>query len=441
MIYDIESKKIDTVITKDMSRLGRDYIQTGYYIEKYFPENSIRYISLLDNIDTDIENSINDITPFKSLLNDMYSRDISKKIKSVKHDKQLNGLFIGGKAPYGYKICENKKNTIEIDEKAAEVVKKIFMMAVSGKSCREIAMQLNIENIKTPSEYAGINLSVKGKHAGNWSSEYISFMLKNQVYIGNMVQGRIKKASYKSKKCIKIPSDKWIIVENTHSPIIDKNIFERVQILLNNRVNTRFNTYDYTLKGLVFCHECKAPLGIIKRTLAGNKETLYFVCRTYQRFTKLKKCTCHNIRVEYVTNEVEKQIKEVFKTYCNKNELNKIAENEYRNINIENRLNNLKHKEFELQNNIYNMYNDKLCGILDEEDFCIIYKKIKEEKTLVKNKIEYLESEFNESFDTNILLEKFLNSISSNKELISSLIEKIEISQHKEIFIYFRFKQ
>ena len=129
MIQDIEDKKINMVITKDLSRLGRDYIGTGHYIEKYFPENQIRYISLLDGIDTGIDSNLNDITPFKSVLNDMYAKDISNKIKSVKHNKQDLGLFIGGKAPFGYKLDKEHPNKLFIDEEARHIIEKIFKEA------------------------------------------------------------------------------------------------------------------------------------------------------------------------------------------------------------------------------------------------------------------------------------------------------------------------
>lgn len=129
MLNDIEDKKINMVITKDLSRLGRDYIGTGHYLEKYFPENKVRYISVLDGIDTGIDSTLNDITPFKSVLNDMYAKDISNKIKSVKHNKQDLGLFIGGKAPFGYKLNKKHPNKLFIDEEAAKIVRKIFRKA------------------------------------------------------------------------------------------------------------------------------------------------------------------------------------------------------------------------------------------------------------------------------------------------------------------------
>ena len=213
MIGDIEAKKVNMVITKDLSRLGRDYIMTGHYMERYFPEKRVRYISLLDGIDTGVESSANDITPFRAIMNDMYAKDISKKIKSVKRDKQRKGQFIGGKPVYGYKMHPTEKNKIVIDEEVAPIVRRIFHMALEGMSCRQIATQLNEEGVPTPATYAGLPVANPGPYTGLWSSERISDMLQNETYIGNMVQGRTVKISYKSKKCLKQDRENWVVVE------------------------------------------------------------------------------------------------------------------------------------------------------------------------------------------------------------------------------------
>lgn len=199
MIADIETKKVNMVITKDLSRLGRDYIMTGHYMERYFPEHRVRYISLLDGIDTGVDSTANDITPFRAIMNDMYAKDISKKIKSVKRDKQRKGLFIGGKPMYGYKMHPTERNKIIVDEEAACIVRRIFAMALSGDSCRQIARTLNVEGVPTPATYCGWNMVNRSPFSGMWSSERISDMLRNETYIGNMVQGRTVKVNYKSK--------------------------------------------------------------------------------------------------------------------------------------------------------------------------------------------------------------------------------------------------
>ena len=304
LIADIEAKKVNMVITKDLSRLGRDYIMTGHYMERYFPEHRVRYISLLDGIDTGVDSTANDITPFRAIMNDMYAKDISKKISSVKHDKQHKGLFIGGKPVYGYQMHPTEKNKIVIDENVAPIVRRIFQMALNGMSCRQIAVKLNEEGIPTPASYAGIPVSHPGPYSGLWSSERISDMLQNETYIGNMVQGRSRKISYKSKKCVRQDPQDWVIVAGTHEPIVSPETFEKVQLLIRSRKATRSHTYDFLLKGLIFCHECGYPLAVINRKNARGEDRLFFICRTYQRFTKAGVCTCHSIKEQTVTDAV-----------------------------------------------------------------------------------------------------------------------------------------
>lgn len=275
MIQDIENKKINMVITKDLSRLGRDYIGTGHYLEKYFPEKRVRYISLLDGIDTGIDSTSNDITPFKSVLNDMYAKDISNKIKSVKHNKQDLGLFIGGKAPFGYKLKQEHPNKLFIDEEAKPIVERIFKEACSGKSCRAIAMDLTLDNIPTPSQYAIAHGAKMTKVSKNWADPRIREILLNEVYIGNMVQGRMKKINYKSKKNIRLPKEQWKVIENTHEPIIDKATFLKAKEMIETRKHTRVKTHDYLLKGLVHCHECGKKVGCSPRKLAKRNSLLF----------------------------------------------------------------------------------------------------------------------------------------------------------------------
>lgn len=450
LINDIESKNVNMVITKDMSRLGRDYIQTGYYLERYFPENQVRYISLLDGIDTGIDTSMNDITPFKAIMNDMYAKDISKKIKSVKHNKQKKGLFIGGKAPYGYIISPYERNKLIIDNEPAEIVKMIFQLSLEGKSSREIATILNKQNIPTPATYANINLSMKGAYSGKWSSERVTYTLKNQMYIGNMVQGTIKKVSYKSKKCIRLPKDEWIVVQNTHEAIVEKEIFDKVQLLIESRKKTRLRTYNYLLKGLIFCKECGYTLGVINRVLSGDRPTLYFICRTYQRFTKEERCTCHCVKVEAVTNVVLDKVRETCLKYIRKDDFNEISEKVYKELklqkNYEIEVKSLSNKIESLTDKIVRIYNDKLSGLLDDKDFQMMYKKIKENRILLQEKIVKLQEVINQDEDIynyklDDLINKFLDTINQNRELIVSLIERIEITENRELYIYFRYSE
>ena len=449
MIRDIEAKKVNMVITKDLSRLGRDYIMTGHYMERYFPEKRVRYISLLDGIDTGIESTANDITPFRAIMNDMYAKDISKKIKSVKHDKQQKGQFIGGKPMYGYKMHPTEKNKIIIDEEVAPIVRRIFAMALSGMSCRQIATVLNEEGIPTPATYCGWQRQKKGPYSGLWSSERISEMLKNETYIGNMVQGKSIKISYKSQKCIRQDQSKWVIVENTHEPLVEKETFLKVRQLLNSRNHTRNRTYDFLLKGMIFCHECGYPLAVINRKTAAGEDRLFFVCRTYQRFTTAGICSCHCIKEQTVTNSVIEKVREICQSYLQPDKLQSIAlaamEQENRENDHESEIQNVQNKIYNLTINLDKMYMDRLNGLLAEADFERMYQRLKMERTTLEERLKEMEMIQQNPIKSDILakelVQRYLNSTYTSRELLVSLIERIELTEQKQIIIKFRFPE
>ncbi len=449
MIEDIEAKKVNMVITKDLSRLGRDYIMTGHYMERYFPEKRVRYISLLDGIDTGVESTANDITPFRAIMNDMYAKDISKKIKSVKRDKQRKGQFIGGKPMYGYKMHPTEKNEIVIDEEVAPVVRRIFAMALDGMSCRKIAATLNEEGVPTPATYCGWNMGRKGPYAGLWSSERISEMLQNETYLGNMVQGRTVKISYKSKKCLKQDRENWVVVENTHEPLIDKETFQKVRMLVNSRKHTRSRTYDFLLKGLIFCHECGYPMAVLNRPPVSGEARLFFVCRTYQRFTKAGVCSCHSIKEQVVTEAVLTKVREVCEAYLDPNRLQPIAadavEKARKAENHEAEIQSIQNKIDSLTANLDKVYMDRLTGLLAEADFERIYQRVKMDRTSLEEKLKELESQKESPVSTEDrareLVQQFLDSAYTSRELLVSLIERVELTEDKQIIIKFRFRE
>ena len=449
MIADIESKKVNMVITKDLSRLGRDYILTGHYMERYFPEHRVRYISLLDGIDTGVDSTANDITPFRAIMNDMYAKDISKKIKSVKRDKQRKGQFIGGKPVYGYKMHPTEKNKIVIDEEVAPIVRRIFALALSGMSCRNIATLLNQEGIPTPATYANLPVARPGPYTGLWSSERISDMLQNETYIGNMVQGRSVKISYKSKKCLKQDPANWVVVEGTHEPLVDAETFQKVRMLVNSRRHTRSRTYDFLLKGLIFCHECGYPLAVLNRKNAKGEDVLYFVCRTYQRFTKAGVCTCHSIKEKTVTDAVIAKVREVCQVYLNPDDLlpaaQEAVENARKQSSLETELQALQSKIDSLTANLDRMYTDRLSGLLPEADFQRIFSRIKLEREQLEAKRQELElrqkSPVRSEDRARELVQRFIETAGESRELLVSLIERVELTEDKEIIIKFRFAQ
>ena len=449
MIGDIEAGKVNMVITKDLSRLGRDYIMTGHYMERYFPEKRVRYISLLDGIDTGVESTANDITPFRAIMNDMYAKDISRKIKSVKRDKQRKGQFIGGKPVYGYRMHPTEKNKIVVDEGAAVVVRRIFAMALDGISCRKIAAKLNEEGVPTPAAYAGLTVPNPGPYTGLWSSERISEMLQNETYIGNMVQGRTVKISYKSRKCLKQDRENWVVVEGTHDPLVDNETFQKVRMLVNSRRHTRSRTYDFLLKGLIFCHECGYPLAVLNRKNAAGEEVLYFVCRTYQRFTKAGVCTCHSIKEKTVTDAIIAKVREVCEACLNPRELLPMAQEAVEQAQKENAPENemqaIQNKIDSLTANLDKMYMDRLSGLLAETDFERIYQRVKMERAVLEDKLKALEAQKECTVSTEdrarALVQKYMDSAFTSRELLVSLIQRVELTEEKQIIIKFRFRE
>lgn len=449
MIGDIEAKKVNMVITKDLSRLGRDYIMTGHYMERYFPEHRVRYISLLDGIDTGVDSTANDITPFRAIMNDMYAKDISKKIKSVKRDKQRRGQFIGGKPVYGYKMHPTEKNKIVIDEDAAPVVRSIFNMALEGRSCRQIATQLNNDGVLTPAAYAGLPVGRPGPYTGLWSSERISDMLQNETYIGNMVQGRTVKISYKSKKCLRQDPENWVVVENTHEPIVDKETFQKVRMMVNSRKHTRSRTYDYLLKGIIFCHECGYPLAIVNRPPVSGEDRLFFMCRSYQRFTKTGVCTCHSIKEETVNEAVAAKVCEVCKRYLESAKLLPLAKAAIEEARIKERREaeqkTIQTKIDSLSANLDKIYMDKLAGLLAESDFERVYQKVRQERQSLEMKLkeygEQKECQISSEDKAKELVQRFMDSAGCSRELLVSLIERVELTEDKQLIIKFRFPE
>ena len=449
MIGDIETKKVNMVITKDLSRLGRDYIMTGHYMERYFPEHRVRYISLLDGIDTGVDSTANDITPFRAIMNDMYAKDISKKIKSVKRDKQRKGEFIGGKPMYGYKMHPTEKNKIVIDEEAAPIVRRVFDLALGGMSCRNIAVLLNREGIPTPATYANLPVAKPGPYTGLWSSERISEMLQNETYIGNMVQGRSVKISYKSKKCLKQDPANWVVVEGTHEPLVDAESFHRVRMLLNSRKHTRSRTYDFLLKGLIFCHECGYPLAVLNRKNAKGEDVLYFVCRTYQRFTKAGVCTCHSIKEKTVTDAVVAKVREVCRGFLNPEELLPMAreavEEARKQSSLEAELQALQSRIDSLTASMDRVYTDRLSGLLPEEDFQRLFNRLKLDRKLLEERRQEMELQKKSPVTVDDrareLVERFIGTAGKSRELLVSLIERVELTGEKDVIIKFRFHQ
>ena len=449
LLGDIEAKRVNLVITKDLSRLGRDYILTGHYLERYFPEHQVRYISLLDGIDTGTDTTANELTPFRAIMNDMYAKDISKKIKSVKRDKQQKGLFIGGKAVFGYKISQTEKNKLVIDEPAAGTVRRVFAMAAEGVSCRQIAERLNAEGVQTPAVYADLKVGKVGRYTGLWSGERISEMLRNETYLGHMVQGRRAKVSYKSKKCHSLPKESWVVVENTHAALVDQATFDRVQALLESRRSIRSRSYDFLLKGLIFCYECGYPLGVLNRKTAAGEDCLYFVCRSYQRSTRAGLCTSHTILEARVTQAVLSQLQKLCETPLREETLlpaaQQATEAAEREENRGREPAALRAQIRRLCARLDRIYLDWQNGILEDADFTRLYEGVRQERQALEKR---LHDTGHSGFGTvgteeraAGLVGQFRESAFFDRALLCSLVERVELTEDRDVILRFRCKQ
>ena len=316
LMEDINAGKINCIIVKDLSRLGRNYIETGKYLEKIFPFLGVRFISILDHYDSASEGNDADqiIIPFKNLINDAYCRDMSTKIRSQLDVKRKNGQFIGSFACYGYQKDPKNVNRLIVDPYAANLVRMIFRMKLEGCNSLRIAEKLNEMGALPPAEYKrsrGFNYDC-GYRSGKdpkWEVISINRILTNEMYIGTMVQGLNSKISYKIKQSRPVPKEEWIRVANTHEAIIEKPVFEEVQRLLTFDTRTAPEKREvYTLSGLVVCGDCGQNM-VRRRVMKGGKQYTYYHCSTYKNGDG---CSAHLINAEkleqLVLEAIQKQI-------------------------------------------------------------------------------------------------------------------------------------
>jgi len=447
LIEDIEKGRINTVITKDLSRLGRDYIMTGHYIEKYFPSKNVRYIAVNDGVDTYVENS-NDMTPFKSVINDMYAKDISKKIRTAITTKKLKGEFIGSIAPYGYKKDETNKNKLIIDEEQACIVRRIFKMFINNPSMMGISKQLTNEKIPTPSALKKLTATQKGIYKGLWNDVIIRRILTNPTYIGNLTQNRSKKVSYKVHKQHSIPIENWIIIPNTHEGIISEKDFNTVQSLMSKRNYIKPEKKEHLLSGLVFCGDCKKAMTF--STEKRNPKRVYLVCSTRKKYGKLSICPPRSIREDYLQNQVIEKIKEIAKKYVDKDLVieNSNTKNQYTEY-----VNNLRKEKVainkqleEIKTLIMNLYKDKVKNIISEQDFIELSKEFNNQREALTQRFNNIDGQIEQTHENKsnmVHIEKYLSDFLQFENIdrltLITLISRIYVLENKKLFIKFNF--
>ncbi len=300
MIEDIEAGSVQCVLVKDLSRLGRNMPEVSKYTGEYFPRKRVRFIAVNDLIDRDyldIDPDGDMMIDFKNMFNGFYPKDISKKVRSTFRSKQSNGQFIGAFASFGYVKSVADHNKLEIDPYAADIVKRIFTMYIKGVGQNTIAKTLNEEGVPCPSEYkkqCGLNYHNSNRLGATsyWTYSTIRNILKNEIYTGSMVQNKSFRHMCK-KNAISLPKEKWIVVENTHEPVIDRETWDKVQKLLKrNTRQTGFTDNVHMFAGYLKCGDCGRAMVKIRR-----KGEIYFNCGSYNRYGK-KFCTIHSIAEE-----------------------------------------------------------------------------------------------------------------------------------------------
>ena len=449
MINDIKDNKINCVIVKDLSRLGRNYIEVGKYIDEIFPSYNIRFIAINDNVDTykDPKSASSVIVPFKNLMNDEYARDISQKVRSVLDNKKTNGQFIGSTAPYGYLRDPNNKYKFVIDKKAGKVVKKIFAMILSGKSKKKVVEELNKMRIATPSVYkleeGTYNYNYKGK-SDVWTSKKLDNILKNRTYTGDLVQGKMKKVSHKVHKTLRVAEEDWVIIPNHHKPLIEKDDFNKVQEILYERtIKVRDNNKYDLFAGHLRCSECGGNL-----VLRQSKGYEYYYC---SNFVYKKMCTRHACNKQHL----EENVIEILNNFKNiitelDKKINDIIMLRDKDYDIE--ILKMKIESTTKQIDKYvmlrdNIKNDLQEGFINEDEYweysneySIEIKKMKSiHKELVEklNKVD-LSTEGNKDWMNKFKELKYIEKL--DKTIIDELIEDIVIDDDRNIKIIFKYE-
>lgn len=313
LLEDVERGVINMVITKDLSRLGRDYIMTGYYSEIYFPSKGVRYIAVSDRFDSAKKD--NDIAPFKNILNEMYARDLSIKIKTAKHQQAKRGLFIGSQTPYGYTRSPDDKHHLIVDPEAAEVVRLIFSLAGSGMGNIAIATELKARGIVAPSVYKyqrgdkrfSRYPAIQKGDPCYWSHGSIDQMLNNPVYTGDLVSLKTETVNCKTKKSVYLPMDQRIITPNAHEAIVSREQFDRVKLARAGHVCLANKRRENLFRGKLFCECCGHPLTISRKELKERVADIYLCMYHYSHPDICPKThrVYHDMLYPYVLQQVK----------------------------------------------------------------------------------------------------------------------------------------
>ena len=442
MMADAEEGKISTVIVKDMSRFGRDYIMVGYYTEIYFSNLDIRFIAINDNVDSNIQTE-NDLTPFKNVFNEWYARDTSKKIRAVFKAKGNSGKHLTTNPPFGYKKDPNDKDKWIIDDEAAATVRRIFQMYVDGYRISEIGHKLTEEKVETPILYymnRGIKTNARSEYPEIWDLMSIKYILSQTAYAGHTVNFQTAVKSYKTKKQIRLPKEDWIIYRNTQEPIIDEKTFETVQQMRKaKRARTKYNEPNM-FSGLLYCADCGNHLTI--QRVARNRKMDNFSCATYRK-KKKGLCSCHRILVSDLETIVKEDLQKVCEyVFLHEKEFTDeyLSGSKRETVKFQSKtkadLKRLYERQEDIGRIIRKLYEDNVCGRITDERFDFLAKSYEDEGNDLKTKIQEIKNALASSVQDEEKLSKFLKVVKSytgieelTPEILNSFIEKIYIGE------------
>ena len=454
MIEDIEAGRINMVVVKDLSRLGRNYILTGQYTDIYFPDRNVRFIALNDGIDT--QNNENSIVPFKNILNQMYSEDISKKVRSAVKVKKQKGEFLSNYAPYGYKKDILNKNKLVIDDYSAGIVRQIYEMCIAGNGSKKISKALMAEGVLSPQNYRNKQIDKPiDLDSNRWHAETINAILRNRIYLGDMVQGVYDCSRFKRTPNKRKSADEWIITPDTHEPIVSVELWEHAQTCLSSRKKVMKSKEVQLFAGFVKCADCGHALGY-----AYCQGIEQYTCGEYRRHGRTA-CTCHYIRKDTLEQVVLNDIRKyAVLANDNGNELSEhiLSMNDEKD---ESQLNLLR-KELascqsrteEINKIVKRLYEDNVCEKLSDERFSDLFAEYELEQLGIKKRIEeiqdtiqLLEENRKDSTAWTELIQNYSEIRELDRIVLSELIDKITVSETMivdgektvDITIYYRF--
>ena len=451
LIEDIKNKKINCVIVKDLSRLGRDHVMTGYYMESYFPENNIRFISILESFDSFKNQASNDSSTFIIACNDYYSKQNSIKIRNVLNEKRKNGKFVGSLPCFGYMRDPEDKGHLIPNPETAPIVKQIFEWRKNGIGPSRIATMLNEKGYPTPSGYKKTNYSSRLINRDKWNISSIKKILSNRIYTGDMIQHTQTKVNYKSKKKITLDQSMWMIVENTHEPLVDKDTFEYISKLIKQNtkdVQPKNRREKRLLEGKLFCKECGNRLSVLYRK---NHDYWTVNCNRYARDPIREQCSSHFFPYNYLedqimesfTKDVSRQLEEL-----DFEELNKKVQIEVQKQtrNLDNNINNLLIEKEKITKRLTALYEDRYNEVITADTYKELAKPFEEKLQLINQSIDEeqirkyeVKSKLNELPDYTKKIKKLLDLNKPKKELVHSLIDRIVIDKNRVITIQYKY--